>query len=61
MNETAFKLIKEAVMRALRKSPSDISFYQDQVDDPLQKEEYRRALREAIEESKSSISKQGKP
>lgn len=52
MNEAAIKLIKEAVVRALRKDPGDVEFYQSQVDGPLSQEDYRRALREAIEESK---------
>lgn len=55
MNEAAIKLIREAVVRALRKHPSDVEFYQSQVDDPLRQEEYRRALREAIDESKQDV------
>lgn len=57
MNEAAIKLVREAVLRALFKSPSDVDFYQAQVDDPYVTEEYRRALREAIAEAKKNPSK----
>lgn len=50
MNETATKLIKEAVLRALQKSPADITFYRERGSDPLLAPAYRQALREAIDE-----------
>lgn len=50
MNETARRLIKEAVVRALEKSPGDVAFYQKQIDDPSLPSAYRMALREAVNE-----------
>lgn len=50
MNETAIKLIKEAVLRALQKSSADITFYREKEADPLLPPAYRQALRDAINE-----------
>ena len=50
MNETASRLIKEAVVRALEKSPSDVTFYQERIDDPSRPPAYRMALRDAVNE-----------
>lgn len=53
MNDAAIRLIKEAVLRALVKNPGDVEFYRAQVDDPLRKPQYRQALQQAIDESRS--------
>lgn len=50
MNEAAQKLIKEAVLRALQKSPADVTFYHEQIDDPSLPPAYRMSLREAVDE-----------
>lgn len=50
MSETATKLIKEAVLRALQKSPADITFYRERENDHLLPPAYRQTLREAITE-----------
>ena len=50
MNETARRLIKEAVVRALEKSPADVAYYQEQIDDPSLPPAYRMSLREAVNE-----------
>ena len=50
MNETASRLITEAVIRALEKSPSDVAFYQEQIDDPSLPPAYRMSLEKAVKE-----------
>jgi len=41
-------LIKEAVLRALVKSPKDVGFYREQMNDPSRPTAYRQALKEAV-------------
>lgn len=55
MDDAAIGLIKEAVVRALLKSPHDVEFYRAQVDDPLSKPSYRLALQQAIDESRRML------
>jgi len=61
MNETASRLIKEAVVRALEKSPSDVTFYQGQIDDPSLPAAYRMALRDAVNEWMLSLEADDRP
>lgn len=55
MNETATRLVREAVVRALMKNPGDVEFYRAQVNDPLRKLQYRQALQQAIDESRQML------
>lgn len=55
MNETAIRLVREAVVRALMKNPGDVEFYRAQVNDPLRKLQYRQALQQAIDESRQML------
>ena len=55
MNETAIRLVREAVVRALVKNPGDVEFYRAQVNDPLRKLQYRQALQQAIDESRQML------
>lgn len=48
MNETAQRLIKEAVLRALQKSPKDVAFYRAKEGDSQLPPAYRQALRQAL-------------
>lgn len=48
MNRAALALIKEAVLRALVKSPKDVGFYREQMNDPSRPTAYRQALKEAV-------------
>ncbi len=48
MNESAGRLIKEVVLRALLKSPLDVEFYREQMEDPSRPAKYRKALQEAL-------------
>lgn len=50
MNETAMRLIKEAVIRVLEKSPADVGFYQRQIDDLSLPPAYRMSIRDAVNE-----------
>lgn len=61
MNETARRLIKEAVVRALEKSPGDVAYYQGQIDDPSRPLAYRMALREAVNEWMLSLQADERP
>lgn len=55
MNETAIRLVREAVVRALVKNPGDVEFYRAQVNDPSRKLQYRQALQQAIDESRKML------
>ena len=55
MNEAAMKLIQEAVLRALKKSPADVAFYQEQIDDPFLSAAYRMSLRKAVDEWRQTL------
>lgn len=55
MDDAAIRWVKEAVVRALLKSPEDVGFYYAQVDDSLRKPQYRKALQEAIDESRQLL------
>lgn len=55
MDDAAIGLVKEAVVRALLKSPHDVEFYRAQVDDPLGLPQYREALQQAIDESQGVL------
>ena len=55
MNEAAMKLIQEAVLRALKKSPADVAFYQEQIDDPSLSAAYRMSLRKAVNEWRQTL------
>ena len=55
MDDAAIRWVKEAVVRALLKSPEDVGFYYAQVDDSLRKPQYRKALQEAIDESRQML------
>lgn len=50
MNKAAARLIKEAVLRALAKSPGDVEFYGEQAKDLSRPEEFRQGVEEALQE-----------
>ena len=50
MNDSASKLITEAVLRVLHKNPEDLPFYLEQISDASKSEGYRKAIREALDE-----------
>ena len=50
MNDSASKLITEAVLRVLHKNPEDLPFYLEQISDASKSEGYRTAIREALDE-----------
>ena len=51
MNETAIRLIKDAVLRALQKSPADVAFYRAKQGDPHLPPAYRQALQQALQQA----------
>ena len=50
MNDSASKLITEAVLRVLHKNPEDLPFYLDLISDDSKSEGYCKAIREALDE-----------
>lgn len=60
MNQAALRMIQDAVLRVLAKSPQDVDFYRDQMNDPSRPAAYRQALQQAVEKWNKENAEKGK-